>query len=231
MATYHVKHTTKNKIKKAAFELFWEEGYDNVTCAQIAEKADVKLGTLTYHFPKKEVLFKAYVLYMSERLLDYCVEMIPEKREDSVTEKLYILSICTGVVVYNEVMSKNFLQAMVDGTQYFYEFLDHMGKEYWREYLPESVSDREAVLILTGWNGIYCGIIRMLNQNAAEFSFAEIAEYLFKTEYGSMLHMDEKIVNYLYETCLCTIEERKPLFNGDFSNVGNERQWFPEDAE
>ena len=48
--------TTKNKICRLAKVLFNERGYDHVSLRDIADAANMTVGNLSYHFPKKEML-------------------------------------------------------------------------------------------------------------------------------------------------------------------------------
>jgi AcrR family transcriptional regulator len=50
------KGATRAALTDAAFRLFLERGYDNVTLREIAEAADVSVTTLMNHFPRKEAL-------------------------------------------------------------------------------------------------------------------------------------------------------------------------------
>lgn len=49
--------TTKDQILKEASLLFAEHGYDGVSTRQIAEAANVREGSLRYHFSNKETLY------------------------------------------------------------------------------------------------------------------------------------------------------------------------------
>jgi AcrR family transcriptional regulator len=51
------KNETRRAIAEAAMRLFLENGYENVTIAQIAEVADVSVNTVFNYFPTKENLF------------------------------------------------------------------------------------------------------------------------------------------------------------------------------
>ena len=54
-----VKSEKSERILNAAEELFARHGYDGVTIRQIATKAKVDVALASYHFGKKEELFKA----------------------------------------------------------------------------------------------------------------------------------------------------------------------------
>lgn len=50
------KDATRAALADAAFGLFLERGYDNVTLREIADAADVSVTTLMNYFPRKEAL-------------------------------------------------------------------------------------------------------------------------------------------------------------------------------
>jgi len=53
------KQQRRNMIIKAAENVFFAKGYDNVTMDEIANKAEVNKALLYYHFKNKEALFSA----------------------------------------------------------------------------------------------------------------------------------------------------------------------------
>lgn len=50
---------TREAIVQCARELFMQKGYNNVSVRDIAEAAGIRVGNLTYHFPRKELLVEA----------------------------------------------------------------------------------------------------------------------------------------------------------------------------
>ncbi len=50
---------TRKKIVEAAVNVFADRGFDAASTREIARNADVKQGLLTYHFPNKDVLWRA----------------------------------------------------------------------------------------------------------------------------------------------------------------------------
>ena len=50
---------TRQRILRCAEALFQEKGYNGVSMRDIAEAAGIKVGNLTYYFPKKERLVEA----------------------------------------------------------------------------------------------------------------------------------------------------------------------------
>jgi AcrR family transcriptional regulator len=51
------REETRRSIVAAAMKLFLEQGFDDVTVAEVAEAADVSINTVFNHFPTKEDLF------------------------------------------------------------------------------------------------------------------------------------------------------------------------------
>jgi len=50
--------TTKERLLEAAEYLFGEHGYDATSMRDIAERAQSRVGLLTYHFATKESLYE-----------------------------------------------------------------------------------------------------------------------------------------------------------------------------
>jgi AcrR family transcriptional regulator len=60
----------KDRIFRAAIELFKEQGYENTSIEQITKKANVSKGTFFTHFPSKNSIFSA----VGKILLNYMEE-------------------------------------------------------------------------------------------------------------------------------------------------------------
>ena len=60
---------TKELIYQTARRLMYENGYKKTTYQMIAQKANVPVGLVNYHFKKQELLDKIYMDYL-RRLLD-----------------------------------------------------------------------------------------------------------------------------------------------------------------
>ncbi|MGM0602955.1 MAG: TetR/AcrR family transcriptional regulator [Bacillota bacterium] len=57
-----MSNSTKDKIIKAALNMFSDNNYHTTSMAMIADEADVSKGTLYWHFNSKEDLFREIVL-------------------------------------------------------------------------------------------------------------------------------------------------------------------------
>lgn len=66
-------HSVKQRILEAAGHLFAESGYDNVSSRQIAERANVRHGSIYYHFTNKETLYSNVfrIVYDLDNALTY----------------------------------------------------------------------------------------------------------------------------------------------------------------
>lgn len=75
----------KERILETAGLLFAEHGYDNVSTRQIAEEAEVRIGSLYYHFTNKETLYSQVfrIVYDLDNALTYDVLL---KKEPLVFE-------------------------------------------------------------------------------------------------------------------------------------------------
>lgn len=64
------KQQTREAIAAAAFDLFTERGFDGVTVAEVARRADVSEATVFNHFPTKEDLIYARLEAFETALLE-----------------------------------------------------------------------------------------------------------------------------------------------------------------
>lgn len=62
-------HPPKERILRAAQELFGEYGYSGTTFKKIADRADITLGLITHHFGTKENLYIECSLQVLESIL------------------------------------------------------------------------------------------------------------------------------------------------------------------
>lgn len=70
------KKETRQKIVKAAMDLFQKQGFNNTTMEQIADEADIARKTLYNYFPVKEAIVDEYVRGISQGLAREAFETI-----------------------------------------------------------------------------------------------------------------------------------------------------------
>ncbi|MBC7171207.1 MAG: TetR/AcrR family transcriptional regulator [Polyangiaceae bacterium] len=71
----------RERIQRAAQELFLELGYDHVTVEEVAERADVSRATFFNYYSSKVALLRE----LAEKLTDDLHKRIEERRDDSVS--------------------------------------------------------------------------------------------------------------------------------------------------
>ncbi len=91
---------TKQNIINAAKQLFYENGYNKTGIQDIADYANVKLGTITYYFKKKDDMISDIYNTFFMALYDYVSEA-SEKDLNLYTKY------CFTLVLYYEVLVKN----------------------------------------------------------------------------------------------------------------------------
>ncbi len=70
----------KDRIFKAAMELFEEHGYENTSVADITQKAGVSKGTFFTHFPSKESVYSAVGGIFTEYIMEIAETGLKENR-------------------------------------------------------------------------------------------------------------------------------------------------------
>lgn len=77
---------TKQEILNCARTMFNEKGYQQVSMRSLAAKLDISVGNLTYHFKKKEDIFKA--LLNDNKLLHTAISVSSIKDLDSIFNEM-----------------------------------------------------------------------------------------------------------------------------------------------
>ena len=90
---------TKQNIINAAKQLFYENGYNKTGIQDIADYANVKLGTITYYFKKKDDMISDIYNTFFMALYDY----VSEASEKDLN--LYTKYCFTLVLYYNAILS------------------------------------------------------------------------------------------------------------------------------
>jgi AcrR family transcriptional regulator len=96
MATSRKGSQTKKNIINTAKVLFYENGYNKTGIQDIADRADVKLGTITYYYKKKDDMITDIYNVFFMALYDYV---------SSVSENLNLYTkYCYSLVLYYEAI-------------------------------------------------------------------------------------------------------------------------------
>lgn len=107
---------TKERITKAALDLFSEYGYEKISVAQIAEAVGIKAPSLYKHFASKQEIFDSVLTYADkcyERESVLAVSNTEKRREQfaamlSLTAEQFAESVFSQMkyIVFNPVISK-----------------------------------------------------------------------------------------------------------------------------
>lgn len=80
---------TKKKIVSAAWELFYEQGYENTTVDDIVEKSNTSKGSFYHYFEGKDALLSSLSFLFDEKYTELMAQMPPEM---NAFEKLLFLN-------------------------------------------------------------------------------------------------------------------------------------------
>lgn len=83
------KQSTSEKIKRAAYELLATKGYSFVSMRDIAKKAGIVVGQLTYHYKTKENLIESVIDDYSAKLYENLYEYIKSSKDKVYAIKEY----------------------------------------------------------------------------------------------------------------------------------------------
>lgn len=77
---------TKEIILNAAVDLFAEGNYDSISMRDVAQKANVLLGLVTYHFKSKEALFEAVASRYAGEATRICLDELRRHKTPSLEQ-------------------------------------------------------------------------------------------------------------------------------------------------
>ena len=104
MTEVEKKVETKSKILKTANQLFALKGFEGTSIREIAQKAEVNLAAINYHFKSKERLYWAIFDYNYEIINDE-IERIGLKKLSTphLTKEVFRFFISSGTAMMNTV--------------------------------------------------------------------------------------------------------------------------------
>jgi len=69
---------TKGRIVNAAWELFYEQGYDDTTIDEIVERSETSKGSFYHYFDSKDALLSSLSYLFDEKYVELSARMDPE---------------------------------------------------------------------------------------------------------------------------------------------------------
>lgn len=73
---------TRSRIVDSARQLFWEQGYESTTLAEIAERSGAMPGSIYYFFKTKEAILDAVVDHYDEQLGAWLIDPVFGRTDD-----------------------------------------------------------------------------------------------------------------------------------------------------
>lgn len=117
----------EQEITQAAYELFRHQGYQSVTIAQIAERADVGKGTVYKHFQSKEEIAARIIININKEAEDLVVDTLHGLSFKQRLDKLVDLSWQVNMQETNFLTS--LIAQMIQG-DFFNKLSEPMQKAY-----------------------------------------------------------------------------------------------------
>ncbi len=72
-------HATKERIMRASFKLFLENGYENTQIRQIAEESQAVTGSIYHFFRNKEDIFRALIRPIFTKQIEICQNAVSDE--------------------------------------------------------------------------------------------------------------------------------------------------------
>lgn len=92
------RQQTREKIYRAAIDLFLEKGYEKTTVQEIVDRADVAKGTFFNHFPTKDSLLS----YLGEQRVAEMEDVLHHTLNEKTTAKVKLKSLLQTLGKINE---------------------------------------------------------------------------------------------------------------------------------
>lgn len=103
--------STREHILRVAREMFSESGYYETTMSRLAERAGVGKGTLYWHFPSKQKLFREILKEGAERYLSR-LEQLADKDEPAAGQLRAVAEFTLGFFRRNRRLAQMVVSAM-----------------------------------------------------------------------------------------------------------------------
>lgn len=184
---------SKETIKKIAYKLFQEKGYNNVSLKEIFAAAEISKTTFYYHFNSKEDLLEDFTIQPEPLSLD-AVNIVFSM--DSYWEQLWYLTYvtCVKIMEIGPSIYKQVFQLNIENNKGTFDLLNYKTASV---FFPMIKKGQETgvfknqtpaeILIQMAWT-MYTGILAQWCINDGDFNLAERVMNLFQNIY----QVDEK---------------------------------------
>ncbi|MEG0508176.1 MAG: TetR/AcrR family transcriptional regulator [Eubacterium sp.] len=201
----HKGKRTRENIVNVAKDLFYHNGYNNTGIQDIAEKAEVKLGTMTYYFKKKNNL-------VSEIYNTYFMELYNDVAELLGKEATLFAKYCyTLVLLYNSILEDS------GNARFYYEIMAknvnrkellYLTKTFNRsclDFFNKTYDEYELNAFTIGNFGAQKKIFMDYYEHEIFYPKGEILRYLVTNAF-KMIAIDRDTIDNTYDQALVFLE-------------------------
>jgi TetR/AcrR family transcriptional regulator, fatty acid metabolism regulator protein len=108
----------QRRILDAALSVFSRRGYRETSVDEIAEAAETSKGGVYFHFPGKQVLFRALLDFSARRLLDRVEEAIAREPEPVAKADAALLTVLRAFADHKSMARLFMVEAMGAGPEF-----------------------------------------------------------------------------------------------------------------
>jgi TetR/AcrR family transcriptional regulator, fatty acid metabolism regulator protein len=108
----------QRRILDAALSVFSRRGYREASVEEIAEEAETSKGGLYFHFPGKQVLFRALLDVSSKRLIDKVEQAIAREHDPVARADAALLTVLREFAEHKTLARLFMVEALGAGTEF-----------------------------------------------------------------------------------------------------------------
>jgi TetR/AcrR family transcriptional regulator, fatty acid metabolism regulator protein len=108
----------QRRILDAALSVFSRRGYREASVEEIAEEAETSKGGLYFHFPGKQVLFRALLDVSSRRLMDRVEQAILREQDPVARADAALLTVLREFAEHKTIARLFMVEALGAGTEF-----------------------------------------------------------------------------------------------------------------
>ena len=186
----HSSRNTRSRIVSAAWELFYEHGYDNTTVDDIVERSGTSKGSFYHYFAGKDALLSSLSTLFDEKYEELMAEPLPEMSAfDRLIylnrELFFMIENSISIELLAQLLSSQLVTAgekhLMDQTRYYFRILRRICSEGQRNgslRTDISVSEMVRIYALQERALLYDWCICGGNYSLSQFSSSQLPKLL-----------------------------------------------------